>query len=365
MKAGGFAFRVDASHQIGRGHVVRCLTLARGLKERGVSSTFISRILDGNLNKHIRSQGFSVIELPPPNNLLKSICETDLTHSHWLEVDWKTDALQTRDALLNLQIDWLVIDHYGLWEKWQTEVRICGAKIMVIDDLADRRHDCDLMLDQNLGSNLDLYKDLIPQNCRKLFGPEYALLRPEFAEYRAMSLARRNKGQIDHILINFGGGDPGNYIARTLKALLSANIPRQVRISIIFGGLGKVKPEHQNLISAFENEIKTYGMVENIAEILTCVDLVIGAAGSSSWERCCLGVPSIIFPISFNQNRIAKSLSTLGAAIMVTEKDLINGELTRLVSSLLRINDLHMISEKASSICNGTGLEKIIIELHG
>jgi len=330
---------------------------------------FISRSLDGNLNRHIRSHGFPLIELPAPESSSKWSCEGELAHSHWLEVDWETDALQTLDALLKFEIDWLVVDHYGLWEKWQTKVRSCGAKIMVIDDLADRRHDCDLLLDQNLGSNIALYKDLIPQSCSTFFGPRYALLRPEFAEYRALSLRRRRRrrhnGQVGHILINFGGGDPDNYVARTLKALLNANIPRQVSISIIFGELGEVKPEHQSLISAFTSEIKTYGMVDNIAEMLTYADLVIGAAGGSSWERCCLGVPSVIFPIAFNQDRIANNLSACGAAIMVSEQELVNGELTRLVSRLLTTKGLYKISEKASSICDGKGVEKIISELYG
>jgi len=216
------------------------------------------------------------------------------------------------------------------------------------------------LLDQNLGSENLRYECLIPRACKTLFGPDYALLRPEFKHYREASLARRSGHGVNKILINFGGGDPDNYIAGVLRALLSIDIPNNVAISIIFGGLSTINEEHKHLISQFSNMIVSYGMVTNMAELLSESDLVIGAAGSSSWERCCLGVPSIIFPVAPNQVGIAEQLSKSGAAIALSIQDLSNGSLGLLVNQMLQSQDLARMSKIAASVCDGNGLAKVI-----
>jgi UDP-2,4-diacetamido-2,4,6-trideoxy-beta-L-altropyranose hydrolase len=360
MTVARFVFRVDSSRQIGGGHLARCLTLAKGLKEKGSKCIFICRDLAWNLNALVISEGFELIELPRSDDAFLPPDKSAPAHSHWLGVKWDIDALETLNALNRLNADWIIVDHYGLWEDWQHVVRRCGAKIMVIDDLGDRKHHCDLLLDQNLGSDTLGYKGLIPSVCETLFGPDYALLRPEFKEYREASLARRVSYGIENILINFGGGDPDNHIARVLRALLSIDISSNVTISIIFGGLSAINEEHRQLISQFPNTITSYGMVSNMAEILSVSDLVIGAAGSSSWERCCLGVPSIIFPVALNQSRIAGQLSKCGAAIALTNQDLSNGHLGLLVNQMLQSQDLAKMSKIAATICDGNGLAKVI-----
>jgi UDP-2,4-diacetamido-2,4,6-trideoxy-beta-L-altropyranose hydrolase len=363
MRLDSFVFRVDSSKKIGSGHLMRCLTVASGLQEKGAVCTFICRALNGNLNRLVLSAGFSLVELPRPNVEFVKPDKGEPSHSDWREVSWKVDAIETSKALSDLQAKWLIIDHYGLWEDWQLIVSDYVEKIMVIDDLGDRKHYCDLLLDQNFGSNLLLYRSLVPAKSRNFFGPKYALLRPEFSVYRASSLERRSDGQLKNILINFGGGDPDDYIARTLKALLNADLSREATISIIFGGLASLEERHKSLVSRFLSKVKTYGLTENMAEILAGTDLVIGAAGSSSWERCCLGVPSIVFPVAFNQDRIAKNLAASGAALALDPEDLLNGKLASSLNALFRGQDLKRMSGNASSICDGTGLEKIVNEL--
>jgi len=360
MITADYVFRVDSSGKIGSGHLMRCLTLARGLREVGAICCFISRALVGNLNHLITSEGFDLKELPSHNASAKTNIKDEPYHSYWLEVDWQIDAKETLSILSSLKPKWLVVDHYGLWYDWQLAVGF-DCKIMVIDDLADRHHYCDLLLDQNLGSEHLGYEYLIPRDCKTLFGPDYAVLRPEFKKYRETSLIRRSDHAVKKILINFGGGDPDNYIARVLRALLSIDIPDNVSISIIFGSMSKTSKEHKNLIAQFSNMIVSYGMVNNMAELLTESDLVIGAAGSSSWERCCLGVPSIIFPVAPNQVGIAKQLSKSGAAIALSSQDLTNGKLGILVNQILmQARDLTKISKVAASVCDGHGLDKII-----
>ena len=342
---------------------MRCLTLAKGLRKKKAICTFICRALDGNLNHLVLSEEFFLEELPPPNTNFTQSTKKEHAHSNWLKVDWRVDATETAAILIDLKPDWLVVDHYALSEKWEKTIINNDIKIMVIDDLADRKHCCNLLLDQNLGSNMFLYDNLVPEMCRNFFVPEYALLRPEFRENRLLSIERRQKGELKNILINFGGGDPDNYIARILKSLLGVKLPQNAVISVIFGGMGEINDEHKLLILQFKNEVKVYKMVNNMAEFLVDTDLVIGAAGSSSWERCCLGVPSIVFPLALNQIRIAEQLSNSGAVIALEKHDLDNHKFSTLLNDLIQGDKLKKISNKASNICDGSGLERIVNEL--
>jgi UDP-2,4-diacetamido-2,4,6-trideoxy-beta-L-altropyranose hydrolase len=359
METVNYVFRVDSSSKIGSGHLIRCLTLARALRDIGAICSFVCRALEGNLNHLVVSEGFSLNELPQSVAGTKTTYENEPYHSYWREVDWEIDATETLSILSVIKPQWLVVDHYGLWHDWQMAVG-SGCKIMVIDDLADRKHHCDLLLDQNLGSDTLGYESLIPAGCTTLFGPDYALLRSEFKEHREASLARRAGHGVGNILINFGGGDPDNHIARVLRALLAIDMPSNVTISIIFGGLSAINEEHKQLISEFSNTVASYGMVSNMAEMLSASDLVIGAAGSSSWERCCLGVPSIIFPVALNQSGIAELLSKCGAAIALTNQDLSNGNLKILVKHILQSQDLAKMSQVAATVCDGNGVDKIV-----
>ena len=180
------AFRADASLEIGTGHVMRCLTLARSLRETGVACQFITRSLPGHMGDRIADEGFDLTLLPAPRGPAP---DGPPAHARWAGVDWEQDAAETR-AVLGAAPDWLVIDHYAFDARWQRATCPAGTKLMVIDDLADRPHVCDLLLDQNLGHDPRNYDGLVPDDCTRLIGPSYALLRPEFAEARGEALAR-------------------------------------------------------------------------------------------------------------------------------------------------------------------------------
>ena len=199
------AFRVDASIEIGTGHVMRCLTLADALKEQGAECHFICREHLGHLNALIIERGHIVYPLPYIEQYKQSEHNNkaeELAHSSWLGVTQAEDFAACSLLLKSLQPEWLIVDHYAIDERWHKELRPYCQKIMVIDDLADRKHDCDLLLDQTFGRNSDDYQSFVPEYCQVLCGAEYALLRPEFAEWRAYSLKRRENGQLNHLLIN-------------------------------------------------------------------------------------------------------------------------------------------------------------------
>lgn len=157
------AFRTDASSRIGTGHVMRCLTLADALREQGSECQFVCREHEGHLIGHIRSRGYKAHALP--RSSANTSFESDLAHASWLDVDWQTDADQTQEALGSEAVDWLIVDHYALDQRWESALRSSCKRIMVIDDLADRQHDCDLLLDQNYGSSAERYHGLVSADC--------------------------------------------------------------------------------------------------------------------------------------------------------------------------------------------------------
>jgi UDP-2,4-diacetamido-2,4,6-trideoxy-beta-L-altropyranose hydrolase len=310
------AFRTDASIQIGTGHVMRCLTLADALAEKGAGCLFISRAHEGNLNEMIVARGHPVLPLPADRG---EVCQGGApAHGHWLGTSWKDDAQQTLQVLDGTVVDWLVADHYALEANWEAAVRHTCRRMMVIDDLADRSHDCDLLLDQNLGRRPIDYADLIPRECSLLVGPKYALLRPEFVALRAESLTRRRGGTLEHLLITLGGVDKDNVTGKVLDALAACygRLPSTLQISVIMGTHAPWRDQVQEQAKRMPWPTQVAVGVSDMARRMADADLIIGAAGSSSWERCCLGVPTIICVLAENQQEGALALQQTGAAII-------------------------------------------------
>ena len=186
--------RTDASLQIGTGHVMRCLTLANALNEKGVTVEFICRDLPGNLIVYIESKGFSVHSLHGLTTSKPGVSRShnNLSHSHWLGVSQEQDVKECESVLNIINPDWLIVDHYAIDCWWQNELKGHYKKLMVIDDLADRRHECDLLLDQTFGRKEEDYKSLVNKDCHLLLGSKYALLRPEFTQWREYSLRQED-----------------------------------------------------------------------------------------------------------------------------------------------------------------------------
>jgi UDP-2,4-diacetamido-2,4,6-trideoxy-beta-L-altropyranose hydrolase len=292
--------RADASEKIGAGHVMRCLTLAHPLSQMGFDVVFICRDFPGNLCELITTKGYRAFRLPWAK-----------PSKHEL-VPWEKDADETSDILRNEGgIEWLIVDHYDLDIRWERQIRQFANKIMVIDDLANRPHDCDLLLDQNLRDNLEgRYENLLPKNCRKLLGPRYALLRPEFDRYRKSNMER--DGRVRRILIFFGGSDPTNETSKSLWAIRSLKMP-EIALDVVAGASNPHREEIRSMCSAMPNT--TYHcQVENMAELMAAADLAIGAGGTATWERCCLGLPSLSIVLAENQLESTAAVAAKGAA---------------------------------------------------
>jgi UDP-2,4-diacetamido-2,4,6-trideoxy-beta-L-altropyranose hydrolase len=365
--AGVYAFRVDASLQIGTGHVMRCLALASVLQQRGARCHFIGRELDGHLLERIASSGHAVHRLAPaPAAAADPAARADtdaLAHAHWLQADWRVDARQTAQVLQTLGPDWLVVDHYALDERW--EAGQGAVRRLVIDDLADRRHACELLLDANLGRVPADYATRVPAGCGLLLGPRHALLRPEFAQLRASSLARRRTAPLGHILVTMGGVDAPDATGEVLRALKAApqQLPAQCRLTVVMGTAAPRLAAVRALAATLPWPVEVMVDSPQLAQRMADSDVCIGAAGTTAWERCCLGVPTVLLALADNQRPGARALQAAGAATLLGSVQAIRDELPGALQALRDDGARRAMSERAAALTEGTGCEQLARQL--
>jgi UDP-2,4-diacetamido-2,4,6-trideoxy-beta-L-altropyranose hydrolase len=347
-------FRVDSSSKIGTGHVMRCITLAQILKKNRAKVEFICREHEGNIISKIFKEGFKVHLLEFPN-----IINTDnkLTHSSWLSVTQDQDANDCIKKIKSEKIDWLIVDHYSLDKSWHKKLKPLCKKIMVIDDLADRKHLCNILLDQNFGRKKIDYLDLVPNDCNLLMGSNYSLLRSEFLKWRSYSLNRRINSKFKSLLITMGGIDRNNLTEQILKELKNCVLPNDLNIIIVMGSGAPFLKNVKLAANRLEYKTEVKEDIKNIAEIMANADIAIGAAGSTSLERCCLGLPTIQIAIAKNQVFSAKMLASHNVVMPINEIKEI-GKLLKPPYDLLKA-----FGSKASTICNGTGAYKVFNQL--
>ncbi|MBB3063187.1 UDP-2,4-diacetamido-2,4,6-trideoxy-beta-L-altropyranose hydrolase [Microbulbifer rhizosphaerae] len=359
------AFRADASLQIGSGHVMRCLTLANELTVRGADCHFICREHPGHLIELIRSQGYTTYSLPYKGSveadliLNSSVIPDSLAHANWLGVTQEQDAEVCSAILKELQPDWLIADHYGLDARWELALKHLYRHLLVVDDLADRPHACDLLLDQNLGREVADYGSLIPEYCRVLVGPKYALLRPEFAGLREYSLQRRKQSRPRNILITMGGVDQPNATGQVLEALKHCSLPADCQITAVIGGQSPWLHDVSVLAAEMPWRTKVLVNISDMAQRMADSDLAIGAAGSTSWERCCLGVPTLMVVLAENQWPGARALQSSQGAQLVGEVSDIREQLPVLLSKLFIGHGLEKMGRMATQLTDGLGVVQV------
>lgn len=356
-------FRTDASVQIGTGHVMRCLTLADALRSEGADCTFICRGQTGHLVDLINERGHQVMMLAVSDSLPTNASHENLAHAAWLGTDWATDANDSQQAIGSRTVDWLVVDHYSLDHRWEKDMRPFTQKIMVIDDLADRVHDCDLLLDQNLGRSVEDYRSLVPDHAKSLIGPRYALLRPEFTAMRQMSLARRQDPQLKHLLITLGGVDKDNLTGEVLQTLRICQLPINLRITVVMGPHAPWLENVQAIAAAMPRPTQVKVSVRDMASLMTDSDLVIGAAGGTAWECCSLGLPSFVITAAENQRGTAHALKKSGAAVLIDSTRDIAAYIENPLLSDTPAQQLKQLSTAAAAITDGEGLALVAREL--
>jgi UDP-2,4-diacetamido-2,4,6-trideoxy-beta-L-altropyranose hydrolase len=356
---------------------MRCLTLADAMRAQGAQCHFISRAHPGHLMGVIRQRGYMVNCLLAPVNksqdAIKNISSTaqdaqqsqqhEPTHTAWLGCTWQTDAQETAAVLLRLQPDWLVVDHYGLDQRWELALQHHYKKLMVIDDLADRAHHCNLLLDQNLGRQPQDYASLVPATCQVLTGPRHAMLRPEFAALRDYSLKRRANSygtQIKQLLITMGGVDQPNATGQVLQALKICALPQACCINVVMGLTAPWLQDVRELAAQMPWPTEVVVNVNDMAQRMADRDLAIGAAGSTSWERCCLGLPTLMVVLAANQQSGAQAMAAAQAARLIGTVNNIATQLPLAIAELTKSDGLSQMSLAASAVTDGLGVEKVL-----
>jgi UDP-2,4-diacetamido-2,4,6-trideoxy-beta-L-altropyranose hydrolase len=351
------AIRVDASSEIGTGHFMRCLTLADALRQRSAQIRFISRRPPGRLRDMLVAKGH---EFMPLDSRSIEANSGDLAHAHWLGTSQRADAQESIQALSDQAWDWLIVDHYALDARWEAALRQTAKSILVIDDLADRQHDCDVLLDQNFYADMDTrYTGKVPGHCRLLLGPHYALLREEFRKLREQVKPR--EGPVKRVLVFFGGVDADNYTGCAVEALVNLEM-EGLHVYVV---IGAQHPQREQIeLACAEHQFDCHVQSSRMAELMAAADLAIGAGGSATWERCCLGLPTFSICTADNQVRQVSGAASEGLLYAPEIKGDLAHAIRRHLCALMENGCLRLsISRNAMQAVDGRGVSRVLRSL--
>jgi UDP-2,4-diacetamido-2,4,6-trideoxy-beta-L-altropyranose hydrolase len=365
--------RTDASLSIGSGHVMRCRTLARELQRRGAAITFLCRRQLGDLIS-LLEQEFPVLALPQRPLAATQTSEGQPLQGRelydaWLGCSQEQDAADCLQALAQAGIQsasWLVVDHYGLDAVWETQLLAGLAaepeepRLLVIDDLADRPHQADLLLDQNFfGAETETrYAGLVPKQCRQLLGPHYALLGPEYAQLHPLVPPRR---ELRRVLVFFGGVDPDNLTGHALEALMDPALAH-LAVDVVLG----LQSPHRRAVAelvARRPHTTLHDPLPSLAGLIARADLAIGAGGATTWERACLGLPSLVVAIADNQLPFAQALDQAGQIQMLGSAAAVSAEQIR--QALVAALASHRPRACGHGLSDGWGTARVATALLG
>ncbi len=339
------AIRTDASLRIGMGHAMRCLSLADALARDGATCTFISAAMVDAMAARIAARGHELIRITPDEGARG--------------LDPAADAAAMESALSGRMPDWLVVDHYGIDADWHVRLRSFASRIAVIDDLADRQFDADLLVNQNAGAQAANYNGRLPSACRLLLGPANALLGAGFAAMRLRTVPRRRIVERPHLLVTMGGTDAVGASMQVLDALEASALPRHTRVTVVLGSVSPCLPQVRQIAATSRLDMRVAVDVEDMAGMLADTDIAIAAAGSTLWELCCLAVPTIAVITADNQKHSARALSASEAVLLVDDIDAIAAKVPALLQTLLSDGPRQQLSARASAVTDGLGSRRV------
>ena len=350
------AFRVDSSSLIGGGHLHRCINLAKTLRKNKIECIFICRKHLGNLNDLVTQNKFRLVELP-------SVLKLDLSlksYQKWLAVSWKKDLEQTQKALKKIKINLMVIDHYAIDYKWEKGISKLIPDLVIIDDLCNRKHYCEILIDYSPGRIISEYKGLLDKPVKSYLGHTYNLIGENFLKERLIFKKRKIKS-IKNILITMGNFDHKKKIFQSLMAIEKTNLNKEsIRVTIVLGKSKKNVNEIRGILNQLSYEIDLKYYVNNMHKIMRTADLAISACGTSIWELFCMGVPTIAVVIAKNQINNSQYIKRKRCALVI-DNDL-NFE-ANLISYINAIHDnknlLNRFSLKGVNLIDGKGTQRV------
>ncbi len=342
------AIRVDASTLIGSGHVMRCLVLADAIKAKGHHVVFVCLPLNGALIDYVKQRGHDVIKLS--QDAMSALPPDASEYEIWLQRPIETDAYDFLAYVGSLDI--VITDHYAIGYSWQKIVKATlNCKIVAIDDLC-REHMVDLLVDQTLGRHILEY----PSVKNVLAGSDYALLSPDFYKKRENAFTRKLDRADLKVLITMGGVDRHNVTLQVLHTLVNA---LDAKFTVL---LGKKAPHYEAVkeFCAEFNHINHLDFCDDMPSLMLQHAVSIGAPGMTSWERACLGLPSIIIPIADNQKHVAESLNKSGVSEVVS-MDAISSDLKPALDKLLQNYTAYL--DTSLGVCDGLGINRVVQEI--
>lgn len=332
-------FLADCGPEVGGGHVMRCLSLAGALMAQGAVCGFLAppdtaRVLDV-------FAGPDIERAPAAGGPLHQLVEAAAKAA----ASWRADLM--------------VVDHYGLGASQETLLRGAGGRVVVIDDLAERAHDCDLLIDSTLGRAPDEYAALIPASAVALTGSAYALLRPEYAACRPAALARRRPAEPPRrLLISLGLMDLRGVTGRVLNLIRPAL--DGLAVDVVVGSGASTLPWLRHVVGQ-DPRLTLHVDTQGMAELIAAADIGIGAGGSSTWERAALGLPSLALILADNQQPLAFELDRRGAAVAVETRAAGLAEaLPAAFGQLVGDGALRTrLAETSAALCDGSGAFRV------
>jgi UDP-2,4-diacetamido-2,4,6-trideoxy-beta-L-altropyranose hydrolase len=337
-----FLIRADASQSIGTGHVVRCATLARQLTAAGHDVLFLCRRAPGDLVGWLEAQGLPVTPLPSGDH------------------DQSQDAAACCDLAGPSRYDWLIVDHYALDEVWESAMTNIAGRVLAIDDLG-RAHACDLLLDQNFASPAhDLYPAKVPARCQFLFGPDFALVRPEFAVLRAKSLAK-SRQRLSRLLVFMGGSDPVGETTKVVNGIALASLA-DLAVDVVIGSSNPHRAVVERACKQLP-DVALHVQTSEMAALMARADCAVGAAGSTTWERCTLGLPALVTILAENQTQIAEKVAASGGHRLLGRYDDLSPDAYARALTELTPNSLNAMSTAAATLCDGEGAKRVAARL--
>jgi UDP-2,4-diacetamido-2,4,6-trideoxy-beta-L-altropyranose hydrolase len=345
--------RADASPTIGSGHIARCLTLARVLRAQGSHVAFACRRLPGHRLDALNAEGFETFGLP------ERYAYEDPLQAIESMLPWQAD-IDALGAQLEGQaeFDWIIVDHYGLDHHWQTAARRWAHRIAAVDDLATRRYSVDLLLNQNLSGLSENYAPLLPEGCRTLLGPRFAMLREEF-DCPPIEI----KPQARRVLVNFGGFDAAMQTHHAMRALADFT---ELQVDFVAGADNPAWAQMQALAETRPNW-RLHSFVSDFHQRMTEADLFIGAGGGTSWERAALGLPTICIAVSNNQLNNGEVMAAAGAHVFMGAREQVSVEQLRDAIGFVTGNYYlrRSLAERSRHLVDGRGVLRVAAALSG
>jgi UDP-2,4-diacetamido-2,4,6-trideoxy-beta-L-altropyranose hydrolase len=345
--------RADASIAIGSGHIARCLTLANALRKDGAEVIFACRQLPGHLLQRLSDQGYLALELPDRYPQEASGAGIEALLPWQADIDALASALGTQQ-----RFDWLIVDHYGLDARWERAARQFADHLMAIDDLANRPHAVDVLLDQNYSAQAQdrPYARWLEGDCKAFLGPRFALLRDEF-QCQPIVI----KPRVERVMVNFGGFDAARQVYATMLALRGFD---DLQVDFV-AGLHNPEWTAMNELAKTRPNWRLHTLVSDFFGLMQQADLFIGAGGGTTWERAALGLPTICMTVAHNQQLNAQLLAQAGAHLYLGAHDTLDPQ--RLIDAVAVLRDncelRQSLAERSRALVDGKGAQRLAIAL--